>query len=93
MAKRPADGKCVHCLADPVRRNWDHVFPESWYPDALPENIEKWQIPSCTPCNSTYGRIEDDFRSRIKQVEILIDQLPRTLATHSIICSASGGRF
>jgi hypothetical protein len=58
----PGAGKCVHCLADVAERNWDHVFPASWYPDSTPPNIEKWQIPSCIPCNTDYGKMENDFR-------------------------------
>jgi hypothetical protein len=65
MARKPKPGKCVHCLSDPVERNWDHVFPESWYPDSTPDNLEKWQIPSCIACNSKYGKIESDLLSRI----------------------------
>jgi hypothetical protein len=64
MAKKPENGKCVHCLKDPVERNWDHVFPQSWYPNTTPENLEKWQIPSCVPCNSRYGKIEQDLIGR-----------------------------
>jgi hypothetical protein len=65
MAKRPPPGKCVHCLADPVARNWDHIFPKSWYPDTSATNLYKWQIPSCVPCNSALGAIEEDFLRRI----------------------------
>lgn len=57
MAKNPDKGKCVHCLTDPVDRNWDHMFPKSWYPDTTPENLEKWQIPSCIACNARYGKL------------------------------------
>jgi hypothetical protein len=64
MAKNPEQGKCVHCLKDPVDRNWDHVFPKSWYPNTTPQNLEKWQIPSCIPCNSRYGKIEEDLIGR-----------------------------
>jgi hypothetical protein len=48
-----------------VPRNWDHVFPESWYPDETPADLAKWQIPSCIPCNSAYGKIESDFLTHI----------------------------
>ncbi len=65
MARNPNAGKCVHCLSDPVERNWDHVFPKSWYPDTTPDNLEKWQIPSCIPCNSRYSKIEGDLLSRV----------------------------
>src|ERR1700736_2070182 len=65
MPRSPGLGKCVHCLKDPVERNLDHVFPRSWYPDETPDNIEKWQVPSCIPCNTKYGKIESDFLSRV----------------------------
>lgn len=58
---RPPIGKCVHCLKDPVPRTWDHVFPESWYPETTPANTEKWKIPACLPCNAEYGKIEQDI--------------------------------
>ena len=65
MAKNPGKERCVHCLKEGIERNWDHVFPRSWYPEDTPENIAKWQIPSCIPCNERYGRIEADFLSRV----------------------------
>jgi hypothetical protein len=43
----------------------DHVFPEAWYPDSTPPNLEKWKVPSCEPCNSTYGALEDDLLRRL----------------------------
>lgn len=66
MRKRRAkrQGKCVHCLQDPVELTWDHVLPVSWYPTTTPPNLEKWQIPSCWPCNQDYGRIESDLLVR-----------------------------
>lgn len=65
MAKRPPDGKCVHCLRDHVPRTWDHVFPESWYPNSTPANLYKWQIPACRECNKAYGEMEQDLLIRI----------------------------
>ncbi len=65
MAKRPTPGKCVHCLKDPVERNWDHVFPESWYPESSRKDQYKWQIPSCIPCNTALGKIENEFLSLV----------------------------
>lgn len=61
MARKPGPGKCVHCLEFAPKRNWDHVFPVSWYPSTTPHNLEKWKIPTCQPCNSEYGRIEEDL--------------------------------
>lgn len=67
MAKRkpPNIGKCVHCLLDNLPRNWDHVFPESWYPDSTPENTSKWIVPSCYKCNNEYGQLEQDLMMRL----------------------------
>lgn len=61
MARKPGPGKCVHCLKDVPKRNWDHVFPVSWYPDSTPQNLEKWKIPSCKQCNDEYGTMEKQF--------------------------------
>ncbi len=80
MAKRPKLGKCVHCLNDPVERNWDHVFPESWYPDSTPANLYKWQVPSCITCNSELGTIEDEF---LRLVALCLD--PHDSASRSIV--------
>ncbi len=65
MARRPPIGKCVHCLKEDQPRTWDHVFPESWYPDTTPRGVEKWKIPVCTPCNADYGKVEQDLLLRI----------------------------
>ena len=59
MAKHFPRGPCVHCLKDVEKPTSDHVFPRSWYPDSTPENLEKWQIPSCSECNHEYGRLEE----------------------------------
>ncbi len=61
MAKKPDPGCCVHCLQFHDELTWDHVFPESWYPGTTPEDLEKWKIPACLPCNKDYGRIEEDL--------------------------------
>jgi hypothetical protein len=65
MPKKFGPGKCIHCLKDVAERNSDHVFPESWYPDSTPPDVEKWQIPSCIPCNSDYGKVERDFLIKV----------------------------
>ena len=61
MARKPGPGRCVHCLGPFEIRNWDHIFPKSWYPNSTPPNLEKWQIPTCKTCNSEYGRLEEDL--------------------------------
>ena len=65
MARKPPLGKCVHCLKDGVERTWDHVFPESWYPETTGTDIEKWKIPACQPCNKDYGVLEQDLMIRV----------------------------
>jgi hypothetical protein len=65
MAKKPDIGKCVHCLKEPVELTSDHMFPKAWYPDTTPENLEKWQIPSCLACNQRYSKIEGDLLNRV----------------------------
>jgi hypothetical protein len=65
MAKKPTVGKCVHCLKAGVELTSDHMFPKAWYPDATPENLEKWQIPSCLECNNRYSKIEGDLLNRV----------------------------
>lgn len=64
MAKSAGAGKCVHCLEEVQERNWDHVLPESWYPETTPSDIEKWKVPSCIKCNKDYGKIEQDLLIR-----------------------------
>ena len=87
MAKRPKPGKCVHCLNDPLERNWDHVFPESWYPDSTPANLAKWKVPSCIPCNDALGIIEDEF---LQLVSVCLD--PNNPASSSIVEKAKRAR-
>ena len=65
MAQNPKIGKCVHCLKEGIELTADHMFPKAWYPNTTPENLEKWQIPSCRSCNSRYGKIESDLLGRI----------------------------
>lgn len=61
VKKKIGLGRCVHCLKEVEERNSDHVFPESWYPDSTPPDLEKWQVPSCIPCNNDYGKLEQDL--------------------------------
>jgi len=64
MARRPPPGKCVHCTCSFDDLTWDHVFPESWYPETTPPNLEKWEIPACERCNQVYGQLENDLLIR-----------------------------
>jgi hypothetical protein len=65
MARKPDPGRCVYCLQFHNELTWDHVFPKSWYPDTTPENIEKWKVPACLPCNKDYGKIEEDLLIKV----------------------------
>ena len=58
-------GQCIHCLKHFEELTSDHVFPDSWYPDNHPPDVEKWQAPSCEKCNSEYSKIEDDLLRKI----------------------------
>lgn len=83
MAKRPPQGRCVHCLKDGVDRNWDHVFPEAWYPDTTSHDLYKWQIPRCERCNREYGVMEDDMLLRLA---LTVD--PKAPETSGIVAKA-----
>lgn len=65
MAKRPPPGRCVHCLGWFDDLTWDHVFPSGWYPDTTPAALEKWKIPSCSPCNAVHAKGEGDLLVRL----------------------------
>jgi len=62
--KRPSPGRCVHCLKDYELLTWDHVLPESWYPEGADEFV-KWQIPACEPCTKRLGEIEENLLVRL----------------------------
>lgn len=53
--------KCPFCLKSYKNLTKEHVFPESWYPDDLPLNVEKWKVPSCQKCNSEFGKLEQEI--------------------------------
>ena len=59
MAKKFPPGICAHCLNFYDNLASDHVLPESWYPEGIPVDFEKWQIPSCFDCNKKFGKIEN----------------------------------
>lgn len=64
MAKKFSNMKCIHCCNYFEELTSDHVFPKSWYSNGTPENIEKWQVPSCMECNNRLGKIENELRTR-----------------------------
>jgi len=64
MAKKFGSGRCAHCLRHFDLLTSDHVFPLSWYPETTPNDLERWQMPSCDECNQKYGRIENDLLRR-----------------------------
>lgn len=61
MAKKFPDKRCVYCLEYFEEITSDHVLPKAWYPDNTPENLEKWQVPSCYKCNQEHGRNEEEL--------------------------------
>jgi hypothetical protein len=51
------------------------------YPDTTPENLEKWQIPSCLECNQRLGKLENDLIGRIAlTLDANPPRLPLTVA-------------
>lgn len=66
MAKKLDTGRCVHCLQFNSELTWDHVFPEGWYPDTTPDDLEKWKVPSCLPCNKYFGKIEEELLIKLR---------------------------
>ena len=65
MAKKFTNTHCVYCLRFFKKLTSDHVFPKSWYPDTTPLNLEKWQVPACSECNSKYSKIESELLQKI----------------------------
>ena len=64
MSKRPAPGRCVHCLKQFDTLTWDHVLPDSWYPDGV-YNFEKWEVPACERCNKELGKVEESLLTKL----------------------------
>lgn len=53
--------KCPFCLKEYRNLTDEHVFPNSWYPNNVPSNIQKWKVPSCKFCNQKFGKIEQEI--------------------------------
>ena len=59
--RRPkSDGRCIHCRRVLVKKTKDHVFPDAWYPQSTPANVQRWTVPSCGDCNHKYGEMENE---------------------------------
>ena len=54
IAKR---GTCAFCTTTDVMLTIEHVFPQSWYPDAFAA-ADMLTVPACSPCNHRSGQIE-----------------------------------
>jgi hypothetical protein len=62
VSKKPKkSGTCVICLQASDRLTDEHVFPAAWYPDTTPDNLERWKVPSCYPCNNEYSKLEGEL--------------------------------
>jgi len=57
--------KCIHCLKYFDKLTEDHIFPNSWYPESTPTNLEKWTAPSCDLCNKKLGSAEEELFHRL----------------------------
>lgn len=51
----------MHCLREFEELTSDHAFPQSWYPDSTPVNLEKWQAPCCVECNRRLSKVEEEL--------------------------------
>lgn len=78
MARRPPPGRCIHCLKQFDQLTWDHVLPDSWYPE-LAGNHEKWQAPSCELCNNELGKLEENL---LIKLGLCLD--PLDMSSHGI---------
>lgn len=67
----------------PVKKRKDHVFPDSWYPESTPANVQRWTVPSCEACNGKFGAMEEEIFVRL---ELCID--PRRAAAAGISSKA-----
>lgn len=54
-------GPCAYCTEEVREREAEHVFPEAWHPDGTPPST-MIRVPSCSPCNREYGRLEERLR-------------------------------
>lgn len=52
---------CIHCGSAIRKKDKDHLFPKSWYPETTSERVQRWTIPSCIPCNRAFGEIEEEM--------------------------------
>lgn len=59
MRARGRPGICAYCRQQTHALEDEHVFPESWYPLDTPSDVARITVPSCTPCNRNYGRLEE----------------------------------
>jgi hypothetical protein len=54
--------KCIYCLKETTPENKetdDHVLARSLYASDVPENLEKWAVPSCGKCNGEKSKLEN----------------------------------
>ncbi len=65
MSRKFVNQHCVHCLGYFNDLTEDHIFPESWYPDSTPQNVEKWTSPACFSCNNKLGKIEEETYKKL----------------------------
>lgn len=64
MPKRPPPGRCIHCLEEFELLTWDHVLPNSWYPDGFTD-FQKWDAPACASCNKELGKVEQELLTKL----------------------------
>lgn len=61
MKKKVHSIRCPYCLQYSDQITVDHIIPDSWYPEGLQSNFEKWKISCCQKCNNKYSKLEQDL--------------------------------
>lgn len=73
MKKSSDNIRCIHCLKTlyfktdnkDEKATRDHVFPNSWYPDNTPNQVQRLNAPACIKCNSGLGAMEKEVFTKL----------------------------
>ncbi len=73
MKKSSDNIRCIHCLKTlyfkidnkDEKATRDHVFPNSWYPDNTPNQVQRLIAPACIKCNSELGAMEKEVFTKL----------------------------
>jgi hypothetical protein len=86
MAKRGRPGKtCAYCGSADGHEG-EHVFPASWYPDTTPADVQRLTVPSCTPCNKRWERVERELATDL--LLVVSPNVPEVAGVHERLSRA-----